>query len=108
MTTIPTMAPTATELAETVLTEVDRLFRLLEGQVLVSQNRWVDHLLDLYNIACNVDLRREITESLNEIRNASSVRASQLRDELLRLAGAVAVESAFDDLLLPCPARVVR
>lgn len=104
MTTIPMTTPTATELAETILSEVDRLLSMLDGQVLVSQNRWVDHLLDLYNLAPNGDLRREITRTLKEIGNASSVRASQLRDELLVLTGAVAVESAFDDLLLT-PAR---
>jgi hypothetical protein len=104
MTTNPMTTPTATELAETILSEVDRLLNVLDGQLLVSQNRWVDHLLDLYNMAPNEDLRREITRSLNEIRNACSVKASDLRDELLVLAGAVAVESAFDDLLLsPAP-----
>jgi hypothetical protein len=100
MTTTTMTTPTATELAGTILSEVDRLLAVLDGEVLVSQNRWVDHLLDLYNMAPNGDLRREITRTLNEIRNVCSVRASQMRDELLTLAGAVAVESAFDDLLI--------
>lgn len=95
-----TTTATATELAETTLSEIDRLLAALDGQVLVSQNRWVDHLLDLYNLTPNEDLRREIAQTLDEIRNLSSVKASALRGELLLLAGAVAVESAFDALFI--------
>ena len=93
-------SPTASDLAEDVLPAIDELLILLDGQVLVSQNRWVDHLLDLYNLAPNPDLRRELSHVLDEIRHANSVRAAALREALLLLAGAVAVESAFDGLLL--------
>ena len=98
-----TTTPTATELAGAIQAEIDRLLVELDDQVVVSQNRWVDHLLDLYNLVGTDDLRREVARTLAEIRTVRSVEACFLYERLLALVAAVAVESALDDLLLSRP-----
>ncbi len=91
-----TTTATATELAEDRFAQLDPLFDKLDGQVLVSTNRWVDNLLDLYNLVEPPALRRVIEGTLSELRYLGSVEASWVRDQLLTLAAAVEVESAFD------------
>lgn len=91
-----TTTTTATELAEEIFAELDPLFEKLEGQVLVSTNRWVDHLLDLYTVIELKPLRGVIESALTELRFLGSVEASWVREQLMMLAAAVEVESAFD------------
>jgi hypothetical protein len=92
-----TTTATATELAEEVFAQLDPMFENLEGQVLVSQNRWVDHLLDLYNFVELPAVRRVIESTISEIRYQGSVEAGWVREQLVLLATAVEVESAFDN-----------
>lgn len=87
---------TATELADEVFARLDPLFEKLDGQVLVSQNRWVDHLLDLYNFVKPPALRRVIEATLSELRYRGSIEARWVGDQLRTFAAAVEVESAFD------------
>ena len=94
--TTTTTTVTATEMADEVFAQLDRLFAKLEGQVLVSTNRWVDNLLDLYNVVDIPALRQVIGRSLSELRYVGSVEAEWVREELMTLAAAVEVESAFD------------
>ena len=91
-----TTETTATELTDEIFAQLDELFEKLDGQVLVSQSRWVDNLLDLYNIVELAPLQHVIEETLSEMRHLRSVKSSWLRHRLLMLAGAVEVEAAFD------------
>ena len=91
-----TTTANATELAGEIFAELDPLFAKLDGQVLVSTNRWIDHLLDLYNFVELAALRRVIGETLSELRYLGSVEAAWVADQLRLLAAAVEVESAFD------------
>ena len=91
-----TTTATATELAEEVFARLDPMFEKLEDQVLVSQNRWVDHLLDLYNLVELPPVRQVIEGTISEMRYQGSVEARWMREQLVLVAAAVEVESAFD------------
>jgi hypothetical protein len=92
---------TASKMAEGIFAQTDVLLAKLDGQVLVSQNRWVDHLLDLYNLVDSRPLQRAIEETLSAIRHLGSVDSSWLREQLLAITAALEVESAFDPSALP-------
>lgn len=62
--------------------ELDRLHDLLDGQILVSQDRCIDALLDLYNAAPGKLARELIGEMISDIRFVSAVRSQLLRDDL--------------------------
>lgn len=85
----------ASDTAFDVSLEVSRLVEEAEGQVLVSQNRWVDHLLDLYNAAESWSLHQLIEETLTDIRHVRSIEGSWIRDRLATMAAAIEVELAF-------------
>lgn len=68
---------------------------LVADQVLVSQDRCVDGLLDLYNTAPTNVLRHLVAELIDEIRHVSSVRADELAEALAELSAAASVETAF-------------
>lgn len=82
--------------ADEVLPQVDILLEKVDGQVLVSQNRWVDNLLDLYNLTDFWPLRRVIEETLADMRHLRSIEGSWIRDRLLTMAAAVEVELSVD------------
>lgn len=67
----------------------------LEGQLLISQDRCVDHLLDLFNSAPTDVVRRLVVDVMDSIRHLSAVRTDEIRAELDQLAAAAAVETAF-------------
>jgi hypothetical protein len=87
---------TATELAHDVFARLDSLYTDLDEQVLVSQNRWVDHLLDLYNLLELPSLRRVVEDTLSDLRFRGSVEAFWMMGQLETLAAAVEIEAAFD------------
>lgn len=58
------------------------LHRLLEGQLLIAQDRCVDALLDLYNAAPNRAICELLGEMMSDIRYVSAVRVQLLRDDL--------------------------
>lgn len=91
-----TTTATATELAEEVFAQLDPMLENLDGQMLVSQNRWVDHLLDLHNLVELPALRRIIEGTISDVRFQSSVEAGWMREQLVLLATAIDVDSAFD------------
>jgi hypothetical protein len=76
----------------TLLTE---FLEKADGSVLISQDRCVDHLLDLYNTAPTKVVRLMVAAMIDDIRHVSAVRATDLHDPLDELRAAVAVESAF-------------
>ena len=61
--------------------------QMLAGQLLVSQDRCIDGLLDLYNVAPTKLLRELVGELISDIRFVSTVRAQLLHDDLSVLSG---------------------
>lgn len=74
---------------------LDVLDRSLADQLLVSQDRCIDGLLDLYNAAGNELVRQLVVDILNDVRFLSSVRAADLTERLTEVRAAMAVELAF-------------
>lgn len=91
----------ASAAADEIFPYVDALVEMVEGQELVSQNRWVDNLLDLYNLVDSAPMRRAVEATLSDIRHLGSVEAWWLRDQLLTIAAAIEVEAAFDTTAAP-------
>ncbi len=83
---------TNTELFDEALATLERT---VESQLLVSQDRCVDGLLDLYNVATNDLIRQLVVDILDDIRHLSSVRAAYLTARLTEVTAAMAVELAF-------------
>lgn len=67
----------------------------LDDQLLVSQDRCIDGLLDLYNSAPTEVVRRLVAEVIDSIRHLSAVRSADLKAQLDELSAAAAVENAF-------------
>lgn len=65
--------------------ELERVQTILDGQVLVSQDRCVDALLDLYNVAPSALVRALIGNLLSDMRFVSAVRARYLAEDLSAL-----------------------
>ncbi|MGF1597870.1 MAG: hypothetical protein ACFCVK_13215 [Acidimicrobiales bacterium] len=74
---------------------LDALIDALADQVLASQDRCVDALLDLYNVAPGPLARQLVVDMLDEIRHLRAVKAEWLLAQLADLGAAVAVEEAF-------------
>lgn len=74
---------------------LDRLERSLDAQILVSQDRCVDGLLDLYNAAPNELIRSLVADIIDDIRHLSAVRASTVQGRLMEVTAATSVELAF-------------
>lgn len=91
-----TRTTSTSEMTNQIFAQVDDLREKLEGQVLVSQNRWVDHLLDLHKLVESSPLQGLIEETLSAIRYLGSVEGEWLSERLVAIASAVEVESAFD------------
>ncbi|MDH4074470.1 MAG: hypothetical protein OEY41_04175 [Acidimicrobiia bacterium] len=72
-----------------------RLERSLDAQILVSQDRCVDGLLDLYNAAPTELIRSLVADILDDIRHLSAVRASTVQGRLMEVTAATSVELAF-------------
>ena len=89
METIINTPPTARSRARSE-SRFDQQFRalqhLLDGQLLIAQDRCVDALLDLYNAAPNQTVRDVLGEMMSDIRYVSAVRVQLLRDDLTLLA----------------------
>lgn len=72
-----------------------RLERTLDAQILVSQDRCVDGLLDLYNAAPTELIRSLVADIIDDIRHLSAVRASTVQGRLMEVTAATSVELAF-------------
>jgi hypothetical protein len=73
---------------------LDAAFREVGDQVMVTQGRCVDHLLDLFNATRNVVLRRLIIKALESVRSLRVVRAEDIHTALCVVAAAANVEFA--------------
>ncbi|MEZ5408884.1 MAG: hypothetical protein R2761_12715 [Acidimicrobiales bacterium] len=72
-----------------------RLEHSLDTQILVSQDRCVDGLLDLYNAAPTELIRSLVADIIDDIRHLSAVRASTVQGRLMEVTAATSVELAF-------------
>jgi hypothetical protein len=71
------------------------LDQILASPLLVSQDRCVDGLLDLYNSATSDLIRQLIVNILDDIRHLHSVRTAYVTARLSEVTAAMAVEVAF-------------
>lgn len=65
------------------------------AQVLMSQDRCVDALLDLYTAAPTEVVRQLVADVLDDVRHVRAVRCADLVPQLELLAAAAAVEGAL-------------
>ena len=75
--------------------ELDSMIEAFEGQCLLSQARCVDRLLDLYNLAGDPVVRSIVVFALDEIRQITAVRATEMIDRLRVVAAVAEIEGAF-------------
>jgi hypothetical protein len=88
------------QLPDPTITNCERvlhdLTRSLEGQLLISQDRCVDGLLDVYNSAPSDAIRDLATTAMADIQHLSAVRANDMAAALAQIGTALAVDAAFD------------
>ena len=77
---------------EVVDAVIEEGFAQLSGQVIVSRSRAVDLLLDVYTATSSPVVRDVVAELLDDIRHVNAVEAEVLRDRLLLVQVAAAVE----------------
>ena len=77
------------------LVEASRVRSLVGDQLILSQGRCVDHLLDLLNLTTEPSVRAELAAFLADIRLLSAVEGAHMRGLLDVLVTAVEVESAY-------------
>ena len=86
--------------AEQFLAEAERARSVAAGQLVLTQSRCVDHLLDLLNLATDPAVRAVLEGGLAAIRNLSSVEGAALQHTIALAVAAVHVESSYDELVL--------
>lgn len=92
---------TTTRVPHDVLRHADALLALIaDGAQVVSQNRCVDHLLDLYNEAPEPGVRAEACNWIGRLSKRSMVSAEEVRAAALDICAAAAVEQAFEHLVI--------
>jgi hypothetical protein len=80
--------------------EAGRIRDLVADQVILSQGRCVDYLLDLLNLTGEPSVQAELTSFLSGIRKLSAVEGDQVRRLLDVVVAAVEVESAYARFVL--------
>lgn len=80
--------------------EAGRIRQLVGDQVILTQGRCVDHLLDLLNLTSEPSVQAELTAFLSGIRRQSAVEGERLRHLLDVVTAAVEVESAYARFVL--------
>ncbi|MCB0995198.1 MAG: hypothetical protein KDB21_08920 [Acidimicrobiales bacterium] len=91
-TTTTAPQPTRTSTVEVVDAVIEEGLAQLSGQVIVSRSRAVDLLLDVYTATSSPVVRDVVAELLDDIRHVNAVEAEVLRDRLLLVQVAAAVE----------------
>jgi hypothetical protein len=92
---------TTTRVPQDVLRHADALLALVaDGVQVVSQNRCVDHLLDLYNEAAEPGVRTEVCSWIGRWGKRSMISADEVRSDALDICAAAAVEQAFEHLVI--------
>ena len=102
--TAPSNTPRSTLTAEVTeaafAAEAGRIRQQVADQVILSQGRCVDHVLDLLNLTGEPAVRAELTEFLSSIRKQSAVEGDRMRHLLDVVAAALEVESAYARFVL--------
>jgi hypothetical protein len=86
--------------AERFLVEAERVRRLGAEQVVLTQSRCVDHLLDLLNLTSETAVRAVLEAGLRDIRRLSAVEGAALVRTVGLAVAASHVESSYEDLVL--------
>jgi hypothetical protein len=86
--------------AEQFLAEAERVHRLAAEQLVLTQSRCVDHLLDLRNLATEPVVRAVLEGGLAAIRKLSSVESTALQRTIGLAVAAAFVESSYEELVL--------
>ena len=81
--------------AEGIAAIVDAALADTAGQVLLSQGRCVDLLLDLFNVTSEPSIQVLIGERLEDIRHLRAVLAEEFRADLYAVAAISAAEAAL-------------
>ncbi|HEX4981763.1 MAG TPA: hypothetical protein VFV63_08700 [Ilumatobacteraceae bacterium] len=74
---------------------VDAALDDLDGQLLLSQGRCVNVLLDLFNVTTEPSIQALIGERLDDIRHLRAVEADEFRADLYAVAAIAAAEAAL-------------
>ena len=74
---------------------VDAVLAGIAGQVLLSQGRCVDVLLDLFNVTTEPTIQVLIGERLDDIRHLRAVEADEFRADLYAVAAIACAEAAL-------------
>jgi len=93
-----TVAAEVTEAA--FAAEAGRIHELVADQLVLSQGRCVDYLLDLLNLTTEPAVRAELLGCLDAIRKLSAVEGSLFRATLDTVSAAFEVESAYAQFVL--------
>jgi hypothetical protein len=81
--------------AEGIAAIVDVALADIAGQMLLSQGRCVDVLLDLFNVTTEPSIQVLIGERLEDIRHLRAVLADEFRADLYGVAAISAAEAAL-------------
>ena len=87
-------------LAEQFLAEAERVRCVAAEQLVLTQSRCVDHLLDLRTLATEPIVRAVLDGGLAAIRKLSSVESAALQRTIALAVAAAHVESSYEDLVL--------
>jgi hypothetical protein len=89
-------APSVTSInAAGIARLVDTALAAIDGQMLLSQGRCVDVLLDLFNVTTEPSIQVLIGERLDDIRHLRAVEADEFRADLYAVAAIAAAEAAL-------------
>ncbi|MPY91946.1 MAG: hypothetical protein GEV08_02450 [Acidimicrobiia bacterium] len=80
--------------------EAGRIRDLVGDQIVLSQGRCVDHLLDLMNLTTEPSVQAELVDCLSGIRKLSAVEGDVFRAALAAAVAAVEVEAAYAQFVL--------
>jgi hypothetical protein len=86
--------------AEQFLVEAERIRSLAAGQLILTQSRCVDYLLDLLNLTAEPAVRAVLERCLSDIRHRSAVEGRALERAVALAVAALHVERSYDDLIV--------
>jgi len=86
--------------SERFLAEAERVRSRAASQVVLSQSRCVDDVLDLLGLTSEPAVRTVLEEFLSEIRRRSAVEGAALVAAVTLAAAASHIESSYEDLVL--------
>jgi hypothetical protein len=89
-------APSAASInADGIASIVDAALAGIAGQILLSQGRCVDVLLDLFNVTTEPSIQVLIGERIDDIRHLRAVEADEFRADLYAVTAIATAEAAL-------------